>query len=260
MLRAALRYAELGWPVFPCAARAKAPLTLDGFHAATTDAEQVRAWWTRWPRANIGHAPGRAGHLVIDIDGAEGQASAVRLGLRAEPTLIVTSTRGEHRYYRHPGGTIGNRRLAPGIDVRADAGYVLVPPSIHPSGRRYVAVGSIADIIPLPPAALDLLRPAPPAPRAYTAPPVQAGTPRRRAYVHAAIEAECYEVATAPEGTRNDRLNMAAFSLARFVETREADSAKLADVLAYAAQTAGLGEREIERTITSAFGARGLAV
>lgn len=260
LARAMLGYARHGWPVFPIQPRGKAPLTDDGFKAATTDEAQLAGWWARWPEANIGFVPGRAGLVVLDIDGPEGESAAQRLGLLAEPTLTIATARGVHLYFRHPGGHIGNRRLAPGLDVRADAGYVLLPPSVHPSGARYRCIlGTVDGIIPLPPDALEALRPPRREPRAYEGPPVNAGTPRRRAYVTAAIEAECLELASTGEGNRNNRLNTAAYSLARFVETGEADPGKLADALTYAARNTGLGDEEIERTIRSAFGARGVA-
>ena len=86
--------------------------------------------------------------------------------------------------------------------------------------------------------------------------PIHAGTARRVAYVRAAIEAECMELANTGEGNRNNKLNEAAFSLARFVATKEANPAKLADALRVAARHAGLHEDEIEKTIASAFRAR----
>jgi hypothetical protein len=78
--------------------------------------------------------------------------------------------------------------------------------------------------------------------------------------VSKAIEMEALELAHTGEGNRNNRLNEAAFSLARFVATGEADPGKLADLLAIAARHAGLPEDEIEKTIRSAFHAREVAV
>lgn len=121
------------------------------------------------------------------------------------------------------------------------------------AGPRYVPdefEGFVVEEEPKPPA----LNPA--------QPPIEAGTPRRRAYVVAAIEAECLELASLHPDCerRNTTLNRAAFSLARFVATGEADPERLADLLAFAARNCGLGDRESERTIVSAFGARGVAV
>jgi putative DNA primase/helicase len=53
MFDAALKYAQLGYPVFPCKRRDKAPFVRDGFKAATTDKKQVQQWWSEWPNAMI---------------------------------------------------------------------------------------------------------------------------------------------------------------------------------------------------------------
>lgn len=261
--RSALAYAtHISWPVFPCWPRGKEPLTYDGFRSATVDTEQIVDWWRSKPEANIGCPPGRAGLIVLDVDGPAARTEAIRLGLYAEPTLRVETGRGWHLYFRHPGGRIGNRRLARGIDVRADAGYVLLPPSVHPTGTVYRALGTTGEIGALPQEVVNmLLMPAcagsvqrPPSP------PIEASTPRCRAYVTAAIEFECVELADTAEGNRNNKLNEAAFSLARFAATGEADAGGLADVLAYSARGVGLPEHEIQRTIASAFKARGVVV
>ena len=54
LLDAALRYAALGYPVFPCLPGEKAPITPHGFRDATTDIAQIEAWWAKHPDANIG--------------------------------------------------------------------------------------------------------------------------------------------------------------------------------------------------------------
>lgn len=157
---AALKYAGAGWPVFPLRPNRKEPLVDAWDEVATTDRDQVQAWWRREPRANIGCIPGRTGHLVIDIDGPAGEIVAQRLGLLAEPTLEVVTGRddgGRHRWFAHPGGHIGNTELAPKLDVRADAGYVVLPPSVHPTGRVYRWAGLLADVIPLPPPMIERL-------------------------------------------------------------------------------------------------------
>ncbi len=49
----ALRLAGEGKPVFPLKPLGKTPLTEHGFKDATTDQEQIQAWWKEWPDANI---------------------------------------------------------------------------------------------------------------------------------------------------------------------------------------------------------------
>jgi len=160
LAHAALAYAGQGFHVFPIIPRQKLPLTPTGFKDATADRPTVTAWWTRWPGANIGCVPGRNGYVVIDVDGPVGDAAAERLGLLAEPTLETITGRpdgGRHRWYRHPGGHIGNADLAPKLNVRADKGYVLLPPSVHPDGPIYRWQGRLEDVATLPPAVIALL-------------------------------------------------------------------------------------------------------
>ncbi|HYO90339.1 MAG TPA: bifunctional DNA primase/polymerase, partial [Pyrinomonadaceae bacterium] len=85
-LTAALAYARRGWAVCPlhnpdteracscaagqeCRSPGKHPRTRRGLKDATTDEAQVRAWWRKWPHANIGLAMGKASGLVaLDVD------------------------------------------------------------------------------------------------------------------------------------------------------------------------------------------------
>ena len=68
-LEAALEYARRNWPVFPITPRAKKlPLTRHGFKDASTDEHVIRAWWARWPDANVGIATGHRSFVVVDLD------------------------------------------------------------------------------------------------------------------------------------------------------------------------------------------------
>jgi hypothetical protein len=158
LVTAAAEYARHGWHVFPCAPRGKAPLIPRGFHRATCDPDTVRDWWVGTPAANIGLAPGPTGLVVLDFDGPAAEEIGRTLGCFAEPTLEVATARGCHRYYRHPGFHVGNVAPRPGIDVRADAGYVLVPPSVHPTGAVYRWRVKQVQVAVLPPGVEALLR------------------------------------------------------------------------------------------------------
>src|SRR5215207_3167062 len=107
MLRAALSYAARGVPVFPCEPSGKRPLTANGFWEATTNERRIRAWWGRWPQANVGVPTGRAsGLLVLDVDASEGLESLAELELllgQPPPTArAITGNGGEHLYFRTP--------------------------------------------------------------------------------------------------------------------------------------------------------------
>jgi hypothetical protein len=113
LAQAAARYAEQGWPVFPCKPMGKAPLTENGFGDATRDGATIEKWWRTTPEANIALVPAAAGFLVFDLDGPEGEDTARQLGLLSEPTLTARTGRGRHLYFRHPGFPVGNMTLGP---------------------------------------------------------------------------------------------------------------------------------------------------
>lgn len=146
ILAAALSYASRGIPVFPCNPKDKRPLTEHGFKDATTDIEQVRRWWTEHPENMIGIPTGkRTGYLVVDIDPRHGgDSSLTRLMEKNGITthlghIVKTGSGGQHLYYRYdPRFTIGKGDgELQGIDHRGEGGYVIVPPSTHPSGGFY---------------------------------------------------------------------------------------------------------------------------
>lgn len=141
LLEAALRYAELGYPVFPCAPGGKVPLTEHGFLQATTDPAVIEEWWLFHPSANVGIAT--AGLAVIDIDGTSNPwlAGAPERGhdLAVAP-LSLTPRGGNHRLFRQPAGKrwrCTEGRLAEQVDTRADGGYLVVPPSMVEGGKGY---------------------------------------------------------------------------------------------------------------------------
>ncbi len=135
----ALRYANLGYPVFPCAPGGKVPATTHGFLDATTDAAQIEAWWTKHPDANV--AMPTAGLLVIDVDGAENPwpGDSVKARDLSCGPVSLTPRGGRHHIFRQPAGKAwGNTagRLAPKVDTRANGGYIVVPPSVV-DGKQY---------------------------------------------------------------------------------------------------------------------------
>ena len=267
MLDAALAYVSAGWPVFPLAVAGKRPATARGFHDATDDPEQVHAWWTDQPRANIGVATGAAGLVVVDVDahddGPDGWSEWCALvtahapdGRHVDTLEVLTPSGGCHVYFTAPAGEpVRNSasKLGPGVDVRAAGGYVVAAPSVTDAGPYVV---DRAHPVAALPAWLDrLLRPPHvtrerPA-RARTAPLVARLDP----YAAAALEAEVAEVAGAPVGTRNERLNTAAYNLGQLVGAGKVDAGTVAAELVRAALAAGLAEREAVATVESGLAA-----
>lgn len=131
-----MSYAAAGWPVLPLRPRDKVPATRHGLHDASDDPAQVEAWWTRWPNANIGLRTG----IAFDVLDLDGEAALTSLKLVApgykHPGPVSSTGKGLHLLFAVTGSRNG-AALRPGIDWRGDGGYIVAPPSIHPSGSVY---------------------------------------------------------------------------------------------------------------------------
>lgn len=150
---AAARYAAAGLPVLPLAG--KAPRTRHGFRDASCEQGQVASWWRRWPVAGIGVAV-PAGIVVVDVDPRGGGVATMRALAAAHgrwpPTrTCATGGGGWHLWYAAAGGEGWPAVLGPGVDVKhAGRGYVVVPPSVHPSGGVYAWRGNATVIAAAP--------------------------------------------------------------------------------------------------------------
>lgn len=148
MAEAAARYLARGWSVLPLRPRDKRPLIRwEHLQNERPSEDNIAEWFRRWPDANIGIVTGEISNLIVlDVDPKHGgDAVLERLERRYRPLSatveVVTGGGGRHLYFAHPGGLTRNRAgLAQGIDLRGDGGYVVAPPSIHPSGRLYTWV------------------------------------------------------------------------------------------------------------------------
>ncbi len=167
---AAEEYLARGWSIIPLLPREKRPLLpWAEFQERPPTRDEVQAWFRRWPEANVAIVTGaRSGLVVLDIDVPHGGANSLTR-LQAEhgdlPLTVeaLTGGGGRHLYFAHPGGMVHNRvGIEPGIDLRGDGGYIVAPPSVHPSGTRYawVATRSPRDVplAPLPSWLLEQLR------------------------------------------------------------------------------------------------------
>jgi hypothetical protein len=259
LLATALHYAALGWPVVPlhtpradggCSCRCGTDCThvgkhpryhpgdlRNGLYAATTDAELIRRWWTRWPDANIGLATGqRSGLLVVDVDGSNDYPFP--------PTAIVATGKGIHFYLRHPGYPIRNRiRLLPDLDIRADKALIVAPPSRHASGQRY-CWQPFAELAAPPTWLLAHLQVPP---RSTSRPPTSLGRP----YAQAVLRGELARLQSARPGTRNTTLNWVAYRCGQFVGRGDLDQREVTHLLTETALGLGLPPREVAATVAS---------
>ena len=266
---AAHNYAAHAWPVFPCAPGGKVPAIPaahpegdparqtchgecgregHGFWDATTSHAQIDKWWSRNPDRNVGIATGAPGPDVVDVDvhqsgnGYPAWNKAQHEGLVRDPLAIVqTPSGGLHAYFK---GSEQRSAKIPSqhLDFRAQGGYVVAPPS-RAGGRQYEVVkhqpsGATVDFG----AVRKLVEP--PRERTPVRLPARDGRPRDVGHLAG-------WVANLPEGNRNDGL---FWAVNRAIEAGDRTTL---DAIAKAAQSAGLAEREIDRTISSALRSTG---
>jgi hypothetical protein len=144
---AALRYADLGYRVFPLIDDDKAPRIKGWPVEATTDAETIETWWSSWPNANIGLVT--VGFFVVDVDGSDNpwlsEDPRRQLELASAP-ISRTAGGGWHYLFRPPHGVeVRNStgQIAPNVDVRGTGGYIVVPPSAVNSNTYAWAAGEL---------------------------------------------------------------------------------------------------------------------
>lgn len=264
---AARAYAEAGFAVFPVKPRAKEPC-VRWKDEASRDPARITAWWQRWPDANIG-LPVPEGLFVLDIDGPEGERTIAGLEARhgrLPEGPVARTAKGRHLWFRFPPGRClknAVRRL-PGIDVRAQGGYVVAPPSVHPDGIEYAwETGRALFDVPIreaPGWLLDALEgtrasagePPPGQPPCASAPASMFdfsnvsvdGPGSRLAGILATMRA-------AVEGERNTKLFWCACRLVELEESGETPAAAW-EQLREAARATGLDEPEIDKVIVSA--------
>jgi putative DNA primase/helicase len=254
----ALTYLARGWSVFPLQPRTKEPYT--GFplkeyqRSKRADEAKLQKWWVEhWPDANIGICTGAiSGFFVLDVDVTDSHNTLL---LDKSLTLTVETGRGYHMYFQLPDFPVGNRAgLLTNVDIRGDGGYVVAPPSIHPSGEVYRWVDPDAEIAPAPEWLLDMLRPDPTPARATAVPLEYAnrvGGGLLEHYVAAALRNEIDFVASASDGTRNDTLYIASQNLGQLVGSGALVQGEVEGALLGAATSIGLPANEATKTIAS---------
>jgi hypothetical protein len=262
LLSRALQLAQRGWHVFPLRPFDKRPLP--GFtkweERATINRAQIIKWWTA-VLYNIGIATGPSGLLVLDCDIPRGADPSCwrRVGDRVEilgrrlprTFSVATPSGGLHLYFRAPDQPLGNTagKLGLGIDTRGIGGYVVGPGSV--CSGRYYTITDASPVVKFPSFLIGAL-----APRASAAQASPLSVQHHEdKYLRAILEGEAERVRTAPVGSRNNALNIAAFILGQLVGGAELSEQEARAILSRAVRThlgiVGFSPNEAERTITS---------
>ncbi|WP_157777219.1 bifunctional DNA primase/polymerase [Nocardia terpenica] len=234
LLDHALGYARAGLAVLPLAPRGKVPVTEHGKGDATTDPQVIERWWQRDPLRNIGICP-QPGVAVLDVDPRNG-GSLEALGMLPETWTARTGGGGWHVWFRCAGAVRGRLVDADGVDIKTHSGYVVAPPSVHPSRDRYRWLNR-APIAMLPEHLRERVR----VPAAVR--PAGRVSARSASSGAGLVRA----VAEAQPGQRNSVLFWAASCA-----WREGGDAAVLDALTDAGVAVGLSLLEIERTLASA--------
>lgn len=292
LLSALVNYAARGWPVFMLGRATKRPIancqrcrggahqpkdcrcgtvTCHGFYAASVDPQRVAAMVAAVPRGQPAIRTGAiSGLVVVDVDPANGgweSFARLRAAGMVPPTAnVVTGSGGRHLYYRHPGGHVRSRGLPgfPGVDIKADGGYVVAPPAIHPrTGQPYRWAGGRAEVGEMPPALVaaclaeserDRVRlPAAPISPARIRAAGGISHPDRLLAAH--LEA----VRRAPVGKRRTTLYGAARGVARMVAAGAISPTDAVAALTEVGRQAEQTDRDIRAAIAGGFRDEGVA-
>ena len=139
-LQAALHYLDKGFSVIPIRPDKKPFIQWQDFQKRRATDEEIRAWWTKWPMANVGIVTGEiSGIFVIDCDNEEAYNKIQELLPDSFITCIAKTPRGYHLYLIYPKGqNISNATsIIPGVDIRGEGGYIIAPPSVNVEGKVY---------------------------------------------------------------------------------------------------------------------------
>uniref|UniRef100_A0AAU6R693 DNA primase n=1 Tax=Micrococcus phage Kurnik TaxID=3092208 RepID=A0AAU6R693_9CAUD len=156
-------YSALGWHVFPCHSiingacscgnldcdsPGKHPRTHNGVKGASSNLQQLEAWYKQFPGANWALATGQiSGVFAVDIDERKGgfesfdeyEQNRTAAGDFGNTLIAKTGGGGRHILLAPPEGHhVGNRvNWRPGVDIRGDGGYIILPRGNHISGGFY---------------------------------------------------------------------------------------------------------------------------
>ena len=251
LLSHALKYAKAGYKIHPCR-KNKTPHLNDWPNLASSDPEKIKQWWSEFPDASIGCACGPgSGVWVVDIDLPDGpevwQSIIDEYGQIGETLEQQTGSGGRQLFFSYNGQEIRNSagKLGRNVDTRGNGGFVILPPSPHPSGGTYQW-----RVKKKPTKAPDwlygLLKEEP----EYN-PTISHDKSCK--YGQKALAGEIMNITSSGKGTRNDTLNKAAYSLGQLIAGGALSESDAERGLLGAAIAVGLTNKEAMATINSGF-------
>lgn len=257
-------------PVFPLVPNDKVPVIAGGhgYKDATNDPKVLAEWRARYPDANWGMPTGAvSGYDVFDIDlprpekgkTADGRKTFVeleRIHGEVNTRVVITPSGGMHLYFQARPDVEKAADPLPGIDVKSDGGYVVIPPS-EIDGEPYRWLDGLdltrAPAAPWPEWLLEIVRkkdraPAAPAPQPAT---FDGGT----AWGDKSILLIAEELASVPAGGRDNKRNAICFRVGRMVAAGHVSYDDALSAMLMACERNGLhddlGDRELRKRCES---------
>lgn len=260
-----LHLAGLGMKIFPMKPNRKEPMITGWPKNASSDPEQIKEWFRKFPTMNYGIACGPSGLVVVDLDvknGIDGIEAWKRhtVEVSAIPTFEVeTPSGGMHLYYWANDVPSSTNYPSEAIDIRGDGGCVVGPGSTLANGTYLPSLpGYFPDTRDISPASEPLkilLRSRKGAESigsagVLTAPGVPVSTHASKAQSES-LGRNLIELLKAEEGTRNAKLNKSAFEIGSLVRDGVVHNQGAKTLLLKAAEEIGLNFQEAKATIES---------
>lgn len=136
-------YIDSGWSVLPVKPDEKRPYMTNWLQYTKTKPpkDKVLNWFHTLSGAGVGVVTGRVSNMVV-LDVESYCPTPIEKLLEMYPTQMYsrTGSGGYHLFYQYPMSMarVSNRvKLMDGVDLRADGGFIVLPPTLHPSGNRY---------------------------------------------------------------------------------------------------------------------------
>ena len=234
-------YTQHNIKVFPVKRQDKKPLCANGFKAATTDKVVLQEWNNKFPNCNVGIPTGHINNIfVVDIDGEQGIESLNHLELihgKLDAPTVITG-KGKHLYFKMPENVelkCSTSKIADHIDIRANGGYVVAPPSVHENGHRYTWENFVSnqDFPDAPTWLISLMT----------------NAEKQTLPVSGVLE----EISNAPQGQRNDTLYRRAISLINRTRKEYLNMNEVKQNIINAALQSGLSKEEATKTFDNAL-------
>ncbi len=151
ILEAALKYQKKGYSVIPVGFDKRPLIKWEPYQKQKATVEEIKAWFKKFPTANIGIVTGEISNLlIVDTDTPE---STQRVQEAIPESLVVpcqnTPSGGMHFVFSHAPGFSNRSRVADGIDIRTTGGYFVAAPSINGNGKGWQWVVSLFDAEPV---------------------------------------------------------------------------------------------------------------